>query len=61
MEGEEKRDLRRKCLLIITDQCDVSMYCRCSQRRKHGLELVASLEFKGDSAGCIYEVLLVKI
>lgn len=51
MEGEEKRDLRRKSLLIITDQRDISMYCRYSQRRKQGLELVASLEFKGDSAG----------
>lgn len=61
MEGEEKRDLRRKSLLIITDQCDISMYCRCSQRRKQGLELVASLELKGNSVGCMCEVLLVKI
>lgn len=31
------------------------LYCRFSERGKQGLELVALLELKGDSAGCTPE------
>lgn len=61
MEGEEKRDLKRKGLLIMTDQSGISLYCRLSERGKQSLELVGSLHFKEDSVGCTPEAFPITV
>lgn len=55
MEGEKKKRSKEKGLLIITDQGGISLYCRLSERGKQRLELVGSLQFRGDSVGCTPE------
>jgi len=61
MEGEEKRDLKRKGLLIMTDQSGICLHCRLPERGKQGLELVGSLQFKGDSEGCASEAFPITV
>lgn len=47
MEGEGKRDLSRKGLLIMTDQSVVFfIYRKLSKRGKQGLKLVGFLQYK---------------
>lgn len=46
MEGEGKRDLKRKGLLTMTDQSGISLYnIAFLKEGEQGLELVGSLQF----------------